>query len=78
MDAVEKLESAFNVHKGYIMGCYDQSLDQILGHSDAVELARNYIDMSKADQNAIRDYMTLSDADRYALQLIIASLKSKK
>ena len=73
MDVIEKLETAFNVPRGYIMGWAEKPADelqglgamaaQVLMDQDALEMAQ--------------DYMTLSQADRAAVRALVASLAAK-
>lgn len=74
MDVVQKLEEVFNVPRGYIMGWDEKPAEelqemgalaaQLLLDQDAMEMAR--------------EYMRLSDADRYAVRLVIASMSEKQ
>lgn len=73
MDVIEKLETAFNVPRGYIMGWAEKPAEdlqamgamaaQVLMDQDAMEMSQ--------------DYMTLSQADRAAVRALVASLAAK-
>ena len=70
LDAVEKLEKAFGVPRGYIMG-WD------VNPTEAGALAANVL----RDPDAFRfvkEYMELDEVDRYALGLVLQSMKIKK
>lgn len=74
MDVIEKLETAFDVPRGYIMGWVEKPAEEL---QDMGALAARLL----LDQDAMemaREYMQLSDADRYAVRLVIASMAQKK
>lgn len=74
LDVIEKLETAFDVPRGYIMGWDEKPAEdleamgslaaQLLLDQDAMEMAQAY--------------MQLSEVDRYAVRLVIASMASKE
>lgn len=74
MDVIEKLETAFNVPRGYIMGWDEKPAEELQGMG---ALAAQLL----LDQDAMemaRAYMQLNEADRYAVRLVIASMAQKK
>lgn len=87
MDVIEKLETAFNVSPGYIMGWSGKSADDLqdmgvlaakmVMDPDATEMVRQYMKMGQEDRQAVRDYMALADADRYAVRLVMSSMAAK-
>lgn len=87
MDVIEKLETAFNVPPGYIMGWSGKSADdlqdmgvlaaQMVMDQDAAEMVKAYMQLDQPDRQAIRDYIALDDADRHAAQLVLASMAAK-
>lgn len=87
MDVIEKLETAFDVPRGYIMGWTEKPAEelqnmgalaaQMLMDQDAMEMIVEYMAMSETDRRVVRDFMALSEKDRYALQLVMASMSAK-
>lgn len=74
MDVVQRLEEAFGVPRGYIMGWDEKPAQDLQGMG---ALAAQLL----LDQDAMemaRAYMQLSEADRYAVRLVIASMAQKK
>lgn len=74
MDVVQRLEEAFGVPRGYIMGWDEKPAEEL---QDMGALAAQLL----LDQDAMemaREYMQLSEADRYAVRLVIASMAQKK
>ena len=88
LEVIEKLETAFDVPRGYIMGWSEKPAEELQGmgalaaellmDQDAMEMAREYMKLSQSDRQAVQDYMAMSDADRYALRLVMASMSGKE
>lgn len=88
MDVIEKLETAFNVPRGYIMGWDETPAEELQGmgalaaqlilEPDAMEVMRKYMAMEETDRQAVRDFMALNESDRFALRLVMASMAQKK
>lgn len=88
LDVVEKLESAFNVPRGYIMGWDEKPAGDLQGigalaaevimDQDAMEMAKEYMALEESDRRAVRDFMAMSEADRFALRLVMASMSAKQ
>lgn len=74
LDVIEKLETAFNVPRGYIMGWADKPAEELQGMG---ALAADLI-MDQDAMEMAQAYMQLSEADRYAVRLVIASMASKE
>ena len=73
MDVIEKLETAFNVPRGYIMGWDEKPADELQGLgalAAQVLLDQDVMEMAQ-------DYMTLCQADRAAVRALVASLAAK-
>lgn len=51
---------------------------QLLLDPGAMEVMQKYIAMEETDRQAVRDFLALGDADRYALRLVMASMVQKK
>lgn len=88
LDVVEKLETAFNVPRGYIMG-WDKTpaeelqdmgslAAEVIMDPAAMEVMRKYMAMDETDRQAVRDFMALGESDRFALRLVMASMAQKK
>lgn len=74
MDVIEKIETSFGAPRGYIMGWAEKPAEELQGMGAlAAQLLLDQDVMEMA-----RDIMQLSEADRYALRLVIASMKQKK
>lgn len=88
MDVIEKIETAFNVPRGYIMGWDEKPAEelqdmgalaaQMLLEPDALEVMQKYMAMEETDRQAVRDFLALDAADRYALRLVMASMSGKQ
>lgn len=88
LEVIEKLETAFDVPRGYIMGWAEKPAEELQGMGalaadllmdpDAMEMARAYMQLSQSDRQAVRAFMALSDADRYAVRLVMASMGGKQ
>ena len=74
MDVVQRLEEAFGVPRGYIMGWEEKPAEELQGMGALA--ARLLLDQDAMDMT--REYMQLSEADRYAVRLVIASMAQKK
>lgn len=70
LDVIAKLEKAFGVPRGYIMGWDAEPED--LGAMAADVL------LDPELMGVVQEYQSLSDADRYAVRLMISSLAAKK
>lgn len=73
MDVIEKLETAFNVPRGYIMGWVEKPANELQGLG---ALAAQVL-MDQDAMEMAQDYMTLSQADRAAVRALVASLAEK-
>lgn len=76
LDVVDKLEKAFNVPRGYIMGWQAEQEPQ----QEPEELA-DITAQILTDPHALsmfEDYLSLSESDRYAARLMISSLANKQ
>ena len=73
MDVIEKLETAFNAPRGYIMGWDEKPAEDLQGMG---ALAAQVI-MDQDAMEMAQDYMTLSQADRAAVRALVASLAAK-
>lgn len=73
LEVIEKLETAFSVPRGYIMGWSEKPAEELQGMGAlAAELLMDQDAMEMA-----RAYMQLSEADRYAVRLVMASMAEK-
>lgn len=70
LDVVEKLEKAFGVPRGYIMGWE-------VAPAEAGAMAAMMLKDPDAFQ-FMRTFMSLSESDRYALRLVAESMRAKK
>jgi transcriptional regulator with XRE-family HTH domain len=73
MDVVQKLEEAFGVPRGYIMGWDEKPAEELQGMG---ALAAQLV-MDQEAMEIARDIMALGEADRFALRLVISSMKQK-
>ena len=88
MDVVQRLEEAFGVQRGYIMGWDEKPAEelqnmgalaaQVLLDPAAMEVMQKFMAMDESDRQAVRDFMDLGEADRYALRLVMASMSEKQ
>lgn len=88
LEVIEKLEAAFDVPRGYIMGWTEQPAEelqdmgalaaQVVMDPAAMEVMRKFMAMEESDRQAVRDFMALNEADRYALRLVMASMSEKQ
>jgi hypothetical protein len=51
---------------------------QVLADPDVLEMVKAYTAIDETDRAAIRNYMNLNDVDRYAVQLVMASMGQKQ
>lgn len=51
---------------------------QVLMDPDAAQMVQQYMALEESDRQAIRDFMNLSPVDRYAVQLVMASMSRKE
>lgn len=76
VEVVEKLENAFGVPHGYIMG-WQSEQEPKQQQEKLADVAAQIL----TDPHALsmfEDYLSLSESDRYAARLMISSLASKK
>jgi transcriptional regulator with XRE-family HTH domain len=88
MDVVQRLEEAFGVPRGYIMGWDEKPAEELQGMGalaaqvlldpGAMEVMQKYMAMNESDRQAVRDFMALSESDRFALRLVMASMSAKQ
>ena len=88
MDVVQRLEEAFGVPRGYIMGWDEKPAEElqdmgalaadVILDPAALEVMQKFMSMEESDRQAVRDFMALSDADRFALRLVMASMSEKQ
>lgn len=76
LDVVEKLETAFGVPRGYIMGWQaeqepKQEPEELAGVAAQVLLNPDTLSM-------VEKYLQLSEGDQYAIRLMVASLSEKQ
>lgn len=78
---------ALGVTPGHLMGWDQKPAEELQGMGalaaelvmdpDAMEMVREYMALSESDRRVVRDFIRLSDVDRYALQLVMASMATK-
>lgn len=76
LDVVEKLETAFGVPRGYIMGWQaeqepKQEPEELAGVAAQVLLNPDTLSM-------VEKYLQLSESDQYAIRLMVSSLSEKQ
>lgn len=69
LDVIEKLEKAFGVPRGYIMG-WDMEPE------DLGALAADVL-LDPATLSMVQDYQTLSESDKYMVRCLVESLAAK-
>lgn len=87
LEAMEKMAVAFGVSQAYLMGWEGKMPADLQGLGAlaadvlmdpvAVEMMQKYMAMDEQNRQSVMDFMDLSDADRYAVRLVITSLMSK-
>ena len=88
MDVVQRLEEAFGVPRGYIMGWEEKPAEELQGMGAlaaqllmdpaAMEVAQKFMAMDESDRQAVLDFMALGESDRFALRLVMASMSEKQ
>lgn len=79
---------ALGVTPGHLMGWDEKPAEelqdmgalaaQLLLDPGALEVMQKYMAMEETDRQAVRDFLALGDADRYALRLVMASMSEKQ
>lgn len=83
-----QIAKVLDVTPGYLMGWSEKPAEelqdmgamaaQVLADPDVLEMVKAYTAMDETDRAAIRNYMNLNDVDRYAVQLVMASMGQKQ
>lgn len=76
LDVIDKLEKAFDVPRGYIMGWQAETEPQ--AEPDALADIAAQVLLQPDTLQMVQDYLQLAEADQYAVRLMISSLKQKK
>lgn len=85
---IARLADALDVTIPYLMGWDEKPAEelqdmgalaaQLLMDPGALEVMQKYMAMEETDRQAVRDFLALGDADRYALRLVMASMSEKQ
>jgi transcriptional regulator with XRE-family HTH domain len=85
---IVRLSEALGVSVPYLMGWEEKPAEelqglgalaaQVLMDPDAAQMVQQYMALEESDRQAIRDFMNLSPVDRYAVQLVMASMAGKQ
>lgn len=76
LDVVDKLEKAFNMPRGYIMGWQAEQEPKQEPEEMADVAARVLLDPNLLEM--VEQYLSLSESDQYAARLFMASLSAKQ